>query len=104
MVLSLWQIIEFFLFNIDICLALMNIEHPYGKFSKCLKDPGLHDHVLYFLIIFYINEIIKMSVKIKVISRNPDDYLRATKRDIHKRMFHIKIVIKLVLVNFYLHK
>lgn len=26
-------------------------------------------------------------VKIKVISRNPDDYLRATKRDIHKRMF-----------------
>lgn len=24
-------------------------------------------------------------MKIKVISRNPDDYLRATKRDIHKR-------------------
>ncbi|CAH2216601.1 jg21449, partial [Pararge aegeria aegeria] len=24
------------------------------------------------------------NVKIKVISRNPEDYLRATKRDIHK--------------------
>lgn len=37
-------------------------------------------------------------VKIKVISRNPDDYLRATKRDIHKsKFFNISVF-------FYFHR
>lgn len=54
------------------------------------------------------------NLKIKVISRNPEDYLRATKRDIHKSKFNIDLYYittiksdninyckKVVLYNFY---
>lgn len=35
-------------------------------------------------------------LKIKVISRNPDDYLRATKRDIHKREFNVSMTFIII--------
>ena len=59
----------------------------YRKFLK-INLVSFFSHTLYILLfalvcILYMC-VIRIAMKVKVLCRNPDDYLRETKKDIHK--------------------
>lgn len=64
----------------------------FAATSRCAVDLD-QIHVVVNVACFDLTNCANVTkMKVKVISRNPDEYLRETKRDIHKGklLFHIK--------------